>query len=110
VPRKTQETKKNKKKNETNENQTILPPSFFFNFFVSFTSSDLLFSASAAASSFNYLKAIPTTTKSLLWSGQACIFFPLRLLGNIGGEEEEEERYTNMKNDLECVDIPPFPT
>jgi hypothetical protein len=36
-------------------------------------------------------------------------FFSLRLLGNIG-EEEEEERYTNMKNDLECVDIPPFPT
>ena len=68
--------KSDKKKNEKPNNFTPIVFLQFF-FFVSFTSSDLLFSASAAASSFNYLKAISTTTtKSLLWSGQACIFSP----------------------------------
>lgn len=37
--------------------------------------------------------------KSIIWSGQACIFFLL-------GKKKEKWRYTNMKNDLECVDIP----
>ena len=88
------------------KNQTILPPSFFFNFLFLFffTSSDLLFSASAAAFSFNYLKAISTTTtKSLLYGADRRVFFS-------SWKKERKVEIHKHKEWLEvCGHSPPLP-